>query len=637
MLHHYSPASSQPLTPNSLLLNRYQVQHLLGQGGMGAVYLVKDQRFGGALRAIKELIQDGLSPKDLQEATAAFEQEAILLAQLNHPNLPRIYDHFQAQGRWYLVMDYIDGQTLGDYLDQDPQKHLSVEKTLAISIQLCNVLSYLHARQPPVIFRDLKPANIMLTREEHVYLIDFGIARLFKPGQAVDTIALGSPGYAAPEQFGKAQTTARSDIYSLGVTMFQMLTGHDPSDTPFQFPPLTLPTFPGSRDLKTQVLKMIDIKIDQRPTDATNVRQSLQTITQQLQRPKRTRTPRTPAQKPVQPQTTQAPKQSSGKRAGSRASAAASSANNAASTLPELVVDKAGTGNYTSISDAINNAQPHSNIYILPGKYEESLLLDKPLQLIGRGPVSQIVLESQGTCVQIETDAATLKGLTLRGAGSQIVDISRGQPIVEECTLISTHENCDGIYINGVTANPTIRRCTIQQTYYGIWIATQAQGIIEECEISQAVASAVVVLQEANPLIRNCTIHDNQGTGIHFWQKGRGTIEDCKIYANKDASVNISNESSPIFRRCEIHHGNDGVCVSESQVVLDSCELHHLEDTGVTILNGGAPEITACKFYDNKRYGLYVFPGGKGSLKGCSFASNGINWNSEAPSHLTMV
>src|SRR6266704_2200175 len=168
-----------------------------------------------------------MSPQEIIEATENFKREALLLAGLTHPNLPSIYDHFSEAGRWYLVMDFIEGETLEERLNKEPEGRLSVEEAQRIGIQLCTVLGYLHGRQPPIIFRDLKPANIMMTPDGHLYLIDFGIARHFKPGQAKDTIAFGSPGYAAPEQYGKAQTTARSDIYSLGANLHQLLTGID--------------------------------------------------------------------------------------------------------------------------------------------------------------------------------------------------------------------------------------------------------------------------------------------------------------------------------------------------------------------------------------------------------------------------
>jgi serine/threonine protein kinase len=185
-----------------------------------------------------------------------------------------IFDQFHEAGRQYLVMEFIVGQTLESYLAAHAGT-LPVAETLRIALQLCNVLDYLHTRQPPIIFRDLKPSNVMLTDEEHIYLIDFGIARHFKPGQMKDTIAFGSPGYAAPEQYGKAQTDPRSDIYSLGAMLHQMLSGHDPSETPFRFAPLA-PSLPGG--LEALVMQMVELDESKRPASADIIRQGLEFI-----------------------------------------------------------------------------------------------------------------------------------------------------------------------------------------------------------------------------------------------------------------------------------------------------------------------------------------------------------------------
>ncbi len=200
----------------TLLANRYQLVSCIGQGGMGAVYKAADTKFNNRPVAIKEMSSAGQPPARLQETEEAFEREAHLLAELLHPNLPRIHDHFAENDRSYLVMDFIDGQTLEEHLAKIGGGPLRVEQVVKWAIQLCDVLNYLHSHQPPIVFRDLKPANVMIDESEHIYLIDFGIARIFKPGKQHDTVALGSPGYAAPEQYGKAQSTPRSDIYSLG-------------------------------------------------------------------------------------------------------------------------------------------------------------------------------------------------------------------------------------------------------------------------------------------------------------------------------------------------------------------------------------------------------------------------------------
>jgi len=265
------------LTPNLLLKQRYRILSQVGKGGFGAVYKAEDVQLGNRLLAVKEMSQRGLSPQEIAEATENFKREALLLAALKHPHLPSIYEQFSEAGRWYLVMDFIEGETLEAYLAQAKGGKLPVEETLHIGVQLCAVLEYLHTRKPPIIFRDLKPANIMRTVNGNLFLIDFGIARHFKPGQKRDTIAFGSPGYAAPEQYGKAQTTARSDIYSLGATLHHLLTGIDPSDTPFQFAPLQLQGQPPP-GLEPLLMHMLEMNESKRPASMIAVKQELQRI-----------------------------------------------------------------------------------------------------------------------------------------------------------------------------------------------------------------------------------------------------------------------------------------------------------------------------------------------------------------------
>src|SRR5437667_2761628 len=177
-----------PSVQSSLLKQRYQLIKQLGVGGYGIVHKALDTEFGGRLVAIKEMSQAELEGKDIVAATDAFKHEAFMLAGLTHPNLPSIYDYFTENGHWYLVMSYIEGETLEAYINRSVGGKLPVEKVLMIGSQLASVLSYLHKRNPPIIFRDLKPANIMRIPEGQIYLIDFGIARHFKVGQSKDTI-----------------------------------------------------------------------------------------------------------------------------------------------------------------------------------------------------------------------------------------------------------------------------------------------------------------------------------------------------------------------------------------------------------------------------------------------------------------
>lgn len=279
----FASSATGRLMLNHVLKQHYRVISLLGQGGMGAVYKAEDQQFGNRLVAIKELSTSSLqSAQEIREATDRFEQEGKLLANLMHPNLPRIYDYFTDMGRSYLVMDFIEGETLEDYLTKKGGKLPTLE-TLDIGIKLCSVLDYLHSHQPPIIFRDLKPANIMIANNGIVYLIDFGIARLFKQGQSKDTTALGSPGYAAPEQYQKQQTTPRVDIYGLGAIMHQLLSGDDPSaGIPFKFASLQLQGQPAHMLLTKLIEQMLEMKKEDRPVSVSEIKQKLQDIATQL-------------------------------------------------------------------------------------------------------------------------------------------------------------------------------------------------------------------------------------------------------------------------------------------------------------------------------------------------------------------
>jgi serine/threonine-protein kinase len=230
------------LASGRLLQNRYRILRQIGGGGMARVYLAEDTRLAGRRCAIKEMSPSQLAPQDRAWAVNAFKQEAEMLAHLTHPGLTPVTDFFSESGNRYLVMDYVEGETLLERLNQARRGRLPLEEALDVADQLCDVLEYLHSQRPPVIFRDLKPDNVMITPNGKVKLIDFGIARFFKRGQTRDTVNLGTPGYAAPEQYGgSGQSDARADIYSLGVLLLHMVTGYDPTTatTPFSLPSLS--------------------------------------------------------------------------------------------------------------------------------------------------------------------------------------------------------------------------------------------------------------------------------------------------------------------------------------------------------------------------------------------------------------
>jgi eukaryotic-like serine/threonine-protein kinase len=212
-----------PLSPGTLLNNRYRIISILGQGGMGAVYRADDENLSVPV-AVKENLY--LS----EEYTRQFKHEANILASLRHPNLPRVGDYFSIEGQGqYLIMDYIEGEDLRQRIERVGK--LEEREVVVIGAYICDALTYLHTRTPPIVHRDIKPGNIKITPEGEVVLVDFGLAKRMLVGEATTTGARAmTPGYSPPEQYGTARTDDRSDIYSLGATLYAALTGIIPED-----------------------------------------------------------------------------------------------------------------------------------------------------------------------------------------------------------------------------------------------------------------------------------------------------------------------------------------------------------------------------------------------------------------------
>ncbi len=248
-----------------LIAGRYRLAKLLGSGGFGSVYLATDERLHRPV-AIKVCSTLRLPPQEAAEAAQLFQGEALTLARLRHPGLTAIWDYFNEGEDWYLVMEYVPGETLRDHIRHNGGP-LPQADAIDYARQLCAVLGYLHSQQPPVVFRDLKPGNVMITREGQLKLIDFGIARLFSPGKAADTSQFGTPGYAPPEQYG-GQTEPRSDIYSLGVLLHQMLTGHNPAASPFALPPARALNLAVPQQLEALIIRATAYDIDDRIVSA---------------------------------------------------------------------------------------------------------------------------------------------------------------------------------------------------------------------------------------------------------------------------------------------------------------------------------------------------------------------------------
>jgi len=260
------------IAPNAIVGGRYRILRMLGGGGMKLAYAAEDLRLAARICALAEMVDALTSQEAQRKALEAFQREAEILAQLNDPHIPQVFDSFSEARHHYLVMEFIDGSTLENELAGSAGK-LPAHRVLEVALEVLDALQYLHARRPPLIHRDLKPSNLMTTKDGQLKLIDFGIARHFVANTRVTMV--GTHGYAPPEQYA-GRPEPRSDLYSLAATMYQALSGRDPTtEAPFRFPPLRN----YCPDLNPKLIAVIECalayEITNRPHDAEAFKQQL--------------------------------------------------------------------------------------------------------------------------------------------------------------------------------------------------------------------------------------------------------------------------------------------------------------------------------------------------------------------------
>jgi len=229
------PGAIRQLPSGHILVERYSIQEVIGIGGMGSVYRARDLHFPNVVKlvAVKEMINQAPDPLVRKTIVQNFEREANILVTLSHPSIPKIYDYFTYDDRSYLVIEYVNGKDLQALLNSTTE-FFTEEQVIGWAIELCDVLCYLHDHKPePIIFRDVKPSNIMVNQQSHIMLVDFGIAKIFKAGQKGTMI--GTEGYSPPEQY-RGEASPMADIYALGATVHHLLTRRDPQlEPPFTF------------------------------------------------------------------------------------------------------------------------------------------------------------------------------------------------------------------------------------------------------------------------------------------------------------------------------------------------------------------------------------------------------------------
>jgi serine/threonine-protein kinase len=277
-----------PLKAGEVLRNRYKVRRIIGQGGMGSIYLADDLRLEGRQCALKEVEHDRSLPSNLlREARDQFLREATVLARLDHTNLPKVSDFFSIGGRDYLVMDFIPGKDLRDLMSEARQKDefLEEEEVLGWASQIADALSYLHQQEPPILHRDIKPSNLKLTPSGVVKLVDFGLVKILAAEDLTVTViqGRGTALYTPLEQYGGdvGHTDARSDIYSFGTTLYHLLTNRPPVEARERFlhPDSLIPIRQVNPEINARteraVLWAMNLHPDERPQTIEEFREAL--------------------------------------------------------------------------------------------------------------------------------------------------------------------------------------------------------------------------------------------------------------------------------------------------------------------------------------------------------------------------
>ncbi|MEH1799008.1 MAG: right-handed parallel beta-helix repeat-containing protein [Nostoc sp.] len=300
--------------------------------------------------------------------------------------------------------------------------------------------------------------------------------------------------------------------------------------------------------------------------------------------------------------------------------------------IATYIVSQHGNGDYGTISEAIASVPPGSRILVQPGFYNEGLIINKPLEIIGEGAIADIIIESHSSsCILMQTKYALVHGFTLHGKAEKcyVVDIPQGQLVLEDCDITSDYLSC--VAIHGHTANPVIRRCQIHDSKNsGIYCWENSQGIIEDCDIKNNATCEVTIQQGANPTIRHCRIHDGKQCGILIRDRGRGTVENCEIFGNSFAGIEINTGSDPKIHKCRIYASKaNGVSVyQKGRGTIFDCQIFKNANAGVAIAEAADPTIYQCLINQNQYQAVWVYDNGAGRVENCDLTGNGHGaWN----------
>lgn len=625
-------------------LGKYEILRPLGRGAMGEVFLAKDPLLGRevALKTIQAGSAFG------EEAQARFAREARATAALNHPNIVTVYDFGQEGDLAYLVMEYVEGESLEALIAQGIPK----ADLLEALVQVCEGLGYAHERG--VIHRDVKPANILVSRRGRrlqAKLMDFGVALVDQSTLTAEGVWMGTLSYMAPEYLDTGRASASSDLFALGVILYEILTGgRKPftaeTSTGILNAILRKPADPlapeDARDLGPAILDVAGRALAKDPQHRFPTAEALaQGILGAL-----APAPAAPKAAPRRPP-------------------------------PALVVGKGGKATCLSLRVALRQAEPGARILVLPGTYRESVLLDKAVTLVGEGDPADTVIEGiHGPAVRASAEVG-LERLTLRVAegDAPALEVLSARCVLQDCALAGAESPAAHVAagafarftrcrleavgervvrVDGELAFEETRihggnraalhlgpgaRATLQGGLFedgpgvGLLLEAGAQASMEGVMVSGRMLGGVELESEARLEARRCHFLESRFTGVLALERGAVLMEGCTCSGHAGAGLHLAAGSSVQARECAFR-GNGGFGVSvqaQGLATLEACELSDNGSAGLLIQTGATAQLRTCRILDGRGAGVVCEAHGRGVLEGCEIAGNARTGASVSP------
>jgi len=629
-------------------IGKFELIRMIGHGAMGEVFLARDPILDRPV-AVKTIRMNADFADESQER---FEREARAAGSMNHPNIVTVFEFGVDEGLHYMAMEFVDGEDLGVALRRGPQ---ALPELLELLAQACEGLAFAHDRG--IIHRDIKPANILvsrLTRRPVAKLMDFGVAQVGQSELTQKGHWMGTANYMAPEYLDSGRAQPASDLFAMGVVLYEILTG---GRKPFSGEGpiavlsaiLTQPPAPFTAEerasLGPAILRVVDRALAKKPSERYGSADALAcAIRDALEAPTAQAGPALAGSALAEP-------------AGPRT----------------LVVGKGGRGQCMSLRVALRQAEDGMRIVMLPGVYREAVVVARDVTIEGQGEPGEVVIESpKGACLVLEAGQVALANLSFKGAQGDpapILMAVRGRLTVEGCAF----EIAGGpaIQVAGSAADPVFRRCTLRGAgpqavradadtlvrleectvtgaYHaalrvaggaraflvtcsvrttrglGLHLLPGAQANLEDCEVSGQEAGGIEIEAEARAELLRCRILASGSIGVLALERGQATLEDCELSGHALSAVHGADGASLQLRRCRLR-GNAGLgssAMDQALLTMEDCELSDNLEPAVLVHHGATVQMKGCRIFEGRNFGVLCSWRGRGVLEGCEIYGN---------------